>query len=510
MAERDAPTGRDAPVPEGELAELEQTVVQADKRIAELEIENRQLRDEMQDLRTQCQALEVQRSELEHLINQNPSTGLPIRRLFEQDVERLLEEVRSSPRGPRIAIGLLRLDEHYSKIKNTRDRHYALLTSSAERIREHLGNNVYQSDRLDEFLLIFRDVPNFDAVGLSADGTMGLEIVERIVDRLSQPHEPPADDVAFGCYLGLSVYPHHGGSRESLMHHADIALMESERRGERYIVYNDEMGRKYSEQNNLEAELKLSIQRGRFEQFSLRYQPFVDQARTIIGSEALIRWDSPTVGAISPERFIPIAEQTGVIRYLDLWTLYRAAGQLKLWRSAGYNMFVSVNVSPAQFKQGELVNQVRSMLKSLGLDGANLKLELTEGIIMDDPEQAIDKMKQLTDLGVSLSLDDFGTGYSSLGYLRRFPIETLKIDRSFVSDLHENRSNREIVKAMIAMARGFGMKTLAEGVEKEEELNLLFDLGCDYIQGYYFSQPVPDTEFRALLANGLPQSAGAK
>jgi EAL domain-containing protein (putative c-di-GMP-specific phosphodiesterase class I) len=268
------------------------------------------------------------------------------------------------------------------------------------------------------------------------------------------------------------------------------------------VIYDEMMGQAHSERTSLETELKLSIQRGRFDQFSLRYQPFVDRSMSIIGSEALIRWDSPSSGPIPPQRFVPIAEQTGTIRFLDLWTLYRAAAQLKTWRGAGHNVFMSVNLSPAQFKQAELVNQVRSMLKSVAIDGSYLKLEITEGIIMDEPESAIDKMKELTDLGVSLSLDDFGTGYSSLGYLRRFPIETLKIDRSFVTDLHENRNNREIVKAMIAMARGFGMNTLAEGVEKEEELSTLFDLGCDQIQGYYFSKPVDDGSFQQLLNNG--------
>jgi EAL domain-containing protein (putative c-di-GMP-specific phosphodiesterase class I)/GGDEF domain-containing protein len=490
-----------------ETQDLDQLLKQSDKRLAELEVENRQLREEAQELKAQRQDLQVQCMELEHLINQNPSTGLPIRRLFESDVDGLLSETKSSRRSPRVAIGFLRLDEHYTKIKNVRDRSHLLLTRSAERIRSVVGNNVYQSDRLDEFLIIFRNMPNLDAVGLSSNDRVGLGMMDRIVDTLSQPHEPPADDISFGCYLGIAIYPHHGESRERLMHHADIALMESERRGDPYVIYDDSMGVAYDERTNLETELKLSIQRGRFEQFQLQYQPLVDKTEQIVGSEALIRWESPTTGAIKPDRFIPIAEQTGTIRYLDLWTLYRAAGQLRTWRRSGHDLFMSVNLSPAQFKQPELVTQIRSMLRSLSLDGTSIKLEITEGIIMDDPEQAIDKMNQLTDLGVSLALDDFGTGYSSLGYLRRFPIETLKIDRSFVADVHLNNGNREIIKAMIAMARGFGMQVLAEGVEKREELDLLLELGCDLVQGYYYSEPVYEDSFVDLLTKGLLQQS---
>ena len=486
---------------QSKLAELQHETEVSQHRLAELEQENRSLRADNNKLLLEQQTLRNREAELETLVNRNPATGLPIRRLFDREFERLLAGVRAQKRGPRIAVGLLRLGSDYEKIKNTRDRNRVLLYKTTDRIKDIVGENVYQSDRLDEFLLIFRDMPNIDGVELRAD---------QVVDEVSRPHEPPADDVMFGCSMGTAVFPYHGETREELLGNADIALIESERIRTPHVVYTDAMGDRYRERLSLEAELKAAIQGG-FEQFSLHYQPFVDRDRRITGAEALIRWNHPAAGLISPARFIPIAEETGSIRFIGQWTLYRACRQLKSWHSDGHeDLNISINLSPSQFKQIDLVERIDGILDSVRLKGTSLKLELTETTIMDDPEDAILTMNHLRDQGITLSLDDFGTGYSSLSYLRRFPIDTLKIDRSFVTDVDTNPANQEIVKAMIAMATSFGMQTLAEGVEREEELDFLFDLGCDQIQGFYFSKPVPEVEFQKLLANGSSfQLAGA-
>lgn len=462
-------------------------------RLADLEQESRRLAGDNEKLRLDQQTLKNHEAELEALLNRNPATGLPIRRVFDRDFERLLAEVLAQERGPRIAVGLLRLGSDYEKIKNIRDKNRVLLYKTADRIKSVVGDNVYQSDRLDEFLVIFRNMPNIDGVELRAD---------QIVDEISRPHEPPADDVRFGCSLGTAVFPYHGETREELLGNADIALTESERTRTPHVVYTNEMGDRYRERRSLEVELKAAIQGG-FEQFSLHFQPFVNRDRKITGAEALIRWNHPSAGLIPPTSFIPIAEETGSIRFIGQWTLYRACRQLKTWHRDGYNdLDMSINLSPSQFNQVDLAERIDGILDSVRLKGTSLKLELTETTIMEDPEDAIVTMNQLRDQGITMSLDDFGTGYSSLSYLRRFPIETLKIDRSFVTDVDTNRANQEIVKAMIGMARSFGMQTLAEGVEREEELELLFDLGCDHVQGFYFSKAVPDTEFQELLSNG--------
>ncbi len=470
-------------------------------RLVELEQENRRLVASNENLHLEKQTLENRESELEALLNRNPATGLPIRRVFDRDFEQLLAENRAQERGPRIAIGLLRLGSDYEKIKNTRDRNRILLYKTTDRIKSVIGDNVYQSDRLDEFLLIFRDMPNIDAVELRAD---------QVVEEVSRPHEPPASDIMFGCSLGTAVFPYHGRTREELLGNADIALSRSERTRTPQMVYTEEMGSRYRERLLLEEELKAAIQGG-FEQFSLHFQPFVNRDREITGAEALIRWNHPTAGLISPVKFIPIAEETGNIRFIGQWTLYRACRQLKAWHRDGHEeVNMSINLSPSQFKQIDLAERIDGILDSVQLKGESVKLELTETTIMEDPEDAIVTMNRLRDRGITMSLDDFGTGYSSLSYLRRFPIDTLKIDRSFVTDVDTNPANQEIVKAMIGMARSFGMKILAEGVEREEELELLFDLGCDHVQGFYFSEAVPDADFRKLLSNGNTfRSAGA-
>ena len=479
---------------QGELVELRQLMELANRRVAELEEERRRLNGELDEHRAEQARLGQQLAEYHDLLNRNPATGLPIRRVLDTDIADVLRQVAGQVRGPVVAVGLLRLDRDYAKIKNTRDRNRVLLFKTADRIREIIGDNVYQSDRLDEFLLILRSMPNIDGVELRAD---------QIVEAVSRHHEPPADDVRFGCHLGIAVYPDHGRSREDILGNADIALLESERSRAPYVVYGDDMGVRYREREYLETELKLAIHSG-FQGFSLSYQPFVDREGTIRGSEALLRWSHPGLGQVSPDRFIPLAEEIGAVRFLGQWTLYRAARQLKLWHAAGFTeLYVSVNLSPAQFKQADLVERIDGIIESLDLDPRFLKLELTETTVMEDPEEAIGKMNDLRSMGVRLALDDFGTGYSSLSYLRRFPFETLKIDRSFVSGIDTNHNDQEIVRAMIAMSRAFGMQTLAEGVETREELDFLFGEGCDLIQGYHYSRAVPPEQFSALLDHGF-------
>ncbi len=453
-----------------------------------------ELRRQLDELRDRHQKLEVRVAEYQDLLNRNPATGLPIRRLFDAELGQALSGVPSRGRGRVLAIGLLRLDGDYARIKNSRDRNRVLLYKTADRIREIVGDNIYQSDRLDEFLLIFRDMPNTDGVELRAD---------QIVEAVSRFHEAPADDIRFGCYLGISVYPYHGKTREELLGNADIALIESERNGTPFVLYGDEMGVRYREREYIETELKLAIQSG-FEGLDLHYQPLVDGDGRIRGAEALIRWDHSGLGRISPSRFIPVAEEIGAVRFIGQWSLYRACRQLKQWHAAGLDdLYVSVNLSPSQFKQVDLVERIGGVIESVDLPGRCLTLELTETTVMEEPEEAIAKMKDLQSMGLRLALDDFGTGYSSLSYLRRFEFDTLKIDRSFITNVDMNPHDQEIVRAMVAMARAFGMQTLAEGVERREELEFLMENGCDLVQGFLYSPAVAHGEFLALAESGV-------
>ncbi len=429
--------------------------------------------------------------ELQDLINHHPITALPIRRIMDRDLERLLKV--SEGLKKKCAVIILRLDHSYAKIRNNRDRNKVLLYKTVLRIQEIEKDKVYQSDRVDEFFIILDHLSN---------GESAIRTARKILETVTMPHEPPAEDISFGCHMGIAIFPDHAATKEALLGNADIALTESEKNGEGYILYNDTIGKRYREDDILEKELSAAIHNG-FKQFHLAYQAFVDTRHKIRGAEALIRWNHPKLGNIPPSRFIPIAEESGDIRFLGHWILYHACKHLAGWHKAGHkNIYVSVNLSPSQFKQMDIVERVTGIMDSLKLEGRFLKLELTEGTVMSDPEDAIIKMEELRKNGIHISIDDFGTGYSSLNYLKRFPISTLKIDKSFIDDLCVNINNQEIVKAIISMARNLRIETLAEGVEAQDQLSFLFNEGCEFIQGYFFSKPVPAKVFSHYLAKG--------
>ncbi|TVQ98835.1 MAG: GGDEF domain-containing protein [Spirochaetaceae bacterium] len=449
------------------------------------------LERENQTLRSEIEELTANRNELLAVINQDPHTGLPIRRVFDRDFRTVSED--HAHHNDLLAVAVVRLDRRYDRIKNSRDRGKVFLFRTAARMRETIGERVYQSDRIDEFLLL---------MGATKNERRARSTAEAIVREVSMPHEPPAKDVAFGCSVGICLYKDGDAQREEILGNAYIALDESEATGRPVVVYNEEMGRRYHEKETIEKELRRAIQDG-FDEFSIVYQPFVDRDGRIHGCEALIRWNNRILGPIPPGRFIGVAEENGDIRFIGQWTLYNACRQLRDWREAyGTSMYVSVNLSPSQFKQTDLVERISGILGALKLPGDALKLEITEGVVMEDPEDAITKMEEIRSHGVRISIDDFGIGYSSLNYLRRLPINTLKIDKSFIDDLSANTNNREIVKAIISMARGLKIEALAEGVETLEQLEFLLAEECNSIQGYLFSPPVAADEFSAFLKAG--------
>lgn len=458
---------------------------------ADLQRQIAKLQGDNEGLTSSLRALESERDELKALLEKDPTTGLPIKRLFDREYERLATRHASVDHGSLIAIGLLRLDSSYMRIRNTRDRSRALIFTTAQRIQQFTGEHLYQSDRLDEFLFLLTGIRN---------ATDAERIAQQITDAVAQPHAPPAQDVAFGCYIGITLFPDHGENRDELVDQADIALTESRAEGRRFALYDAQMGARFREQMQIDDALRGTSRTG-FEDFRMVYQPFVGQDGVMNGCEALIRWQHPTLGAISPAQFIPLAEQNGTIRFISQWTLYQSLRQLTRWRErSDAEVYVSVNLAAVEFGQPDLVDRISGILDSLELEGRHLKLELTEGMIMDDRDEAMGRMQRLRDMGIQLSIDDFGTGYSSLAYLKHLPIDMLKIDRSFIIDVEENTSNQEIVKAIIAMARSINVTTLAEGVENERQVQFLMDQGCDYIQGYYYSKPVPPETISDYLA----------
>ncbi len=420
--------------------------------------------------------------QLENLLNHNPDTGLLQRHILTRRLNRMVNE-RKEP----FAFGILRLDKNYQRIRHTRDRMKVLLYVSSERLKSLVGEeNLYQSDRSDEFLFIIPDLKDEKDVE---------KRIEEMIMKISESHQHPATDVNFGCNVGVALYPRHAESVDELEVNAEIALGLYEAKSWNGFIYSPEIGEDFHESQSLEYSLRMSVLNS-FEGFHVAYQPIVDGSRKLIACEALLRWDSPERGAVSPVRFIPLAEESNLICHLGKWVLFNALKQVKVWREEKQkDLQISVNISSVQLEQDDFIETVTNALEALELPGEALHIEITESAVMSNPEVAREKLKALQQRGIEIMMDDFGTGYSSLSALNSFPVNTLKIAKEFVDDLPESPHSLEMVRAILGIARTFGFTTLAEGIEKQEQFDCLIDEGCRFIQGYISSPPVGATEF---------------
>ncbi|MGH8354161.1 MAG: bifunctional diguanylate cyclase/phosphodiesterase, partial [Pseudomonas sp.] len=435
---------------------------------------------------------------LAHLANFDPLTDLPNRLYARERLSHALEHGRRH--DGRVAVMFLDLD-HFKTINDSLGHAVGdeLLVAVARRLQQRLrGEDTLARLGGDEFLVILESLQRSDEAAHIA------QVLLALFDGplpLSQGRE-----AYLGVSIGISLYPDDGQSGDELIRNADAALYQAKAEGRNcFRFYTQALTERAHNRLTLEHQLRRALER---DEFVLHYQPLIDvHSGATRGAEALVRWQSER-GMIAPAEFIPLAEETGLIVPIGTWVLQQACRQAQVWRAQGLALeCLAVNLSPRQFRQADLLSQVQQALGASGLPAACLELEITEGALMLDVEQAQATLAALKNLGLRLALDDFGTGYSSLAYLQRFPLDKLKVDQSFMRGVPEDRGNLELVATIIALARSLNLSVLAEGVETQAQLGILRQLRCEQCQGYLFSRPLPAERFQAWLG-GDRQSVG--
>ena len=429
---------------------------------------------------------------LNYLANHDSLTDLPNRMLF---LDRLSQVIPRLPWRDRY-LGILFLDlDRFKTINDTlgHDIGDLLLKGVAERLTACVrdGDTVARLGG-DEFVIMLNDV---------AKKTDVVQVAKNIIKTLSVPFDLAGEEFVATTSIGISLFPFDGDDPHVLLKNADTAMYRAKEAGRNnFKLYSSDMNEKAAQNLKLETAIRHGLER---QEFTLYYQPQVSLVSgKITGVEALVRWQHPEEGLIAPFEFLPVAEDTGLIVPMGEHVLYQACRQGVLWQQAGISVSVAVNISERQFKHVNLPKLVSRVLVETGLSPELLDLELTEGILMDQVEQAVETLETLKAMGVSLSLDDFGTGYSSLSYLKRFSLDTLKVDRSFVMDIPKDEDDMAITRAVVEMGRSLGLKVIAEGVEDEAQLKFLRKIGCELIQGFYFSKPVCADEISRMLKDG--------
>jgi diguanylate cyclase (GGDEF)-like protein len=427
---------------------------------------------------------------MRHLAVHDVLTSLPNRTLFLDRLRQALLSARRFQRG--VTVLFVDLD----RFKDINDHFgHDVGDLMIQEMGQRLSRIIRDSDtaaRLggDEFAIIQTDVQNIEDT---------IALAQRIIDELCQPFDCRGIRLHSTASVGITLFPEDGENPEQLVKNADMAMYAAKAEGRNnYRFFLPSMHERVKERKTIEEDLRNALEH---DQLELYYQPKIDcRTERVVGAEALVRWHHPERGLILPGEFISVAEECGLINRLGAWVLEKACRQTRIWRDSSLSdLRIAVNLSPAQFQDAELVDSVTKIVKETALPHGTLELEITESILMNNPEKAVSTLKELKELGVLIAIDDFGTGYSSLNYLKRFPVTSIKIDRSFVNDIHVDVDDKAIVDAVIGLGHSLNLEVVAEGVEEVEQLVYLQEKGCDFIQGFLFSKPLPASTFESWV-----------
>jgi diguanylate cyclase len=457
----------------------------------------RQVESLEQVVTARTEGLEAANRQLRHLATHDALTGLPNRVLLD---DRLAQAIVHAERdNQQLAVLVLDLDR-FKHVNDSLGHHAGdeLLCEVGRRL-SGIVRNIDTVARLggDEFVML---------VSPASSKEEAEQVGRRAIEALQAPVMLAGIDLYVSPSVGIAFYPQDGTTSETLLAHADAAMYCAKQRGQkRPQCFEAGMNTITRERVRLESDLRHALARGQFE---LHYQPKVDAASgNVHSAEALIRWHHPERGLLPPDDFIPLAEESGLISSIGEWVVREACRQCKAWQLEGLQpLRVAVNVAATQFRHGNLLEMVQKALDDAGLEPHYLELELTESAVMTNPEDSVAILEHLSRMGVLVSVDDFGTGYSSMSYLRRFPIDKLKIDRGFIREVITRPEDASIVRAIISLAHSLRLKVVAEGVETPEQLGVLRSMGCDQYQGYHFSPPLPAIAFSSLVREQMAES----
>ena len=432
---------------------------------------------------------------LHYLATRDPLTRMPNRRLFAERLEEAITQADES--GGKFAVLFLDLD-HFKNIND------AMGHVTGDMVLQAVGRRLEDCVR-DGDTVAHLSGDEFPIILLGIESRADAEAMAAVIlKRLSDPFFVDGREIYTTGSIGIVLYPESAGDIGELMRNVDTAAHQAKKQGrDTYQFYSERLSAGVQRRLEIETGLRRALEN---DQLTLAYQAKVDLGtRKISGAEALLRWESPEIGTVSPDEFIPIAEETGLIVAIGHWVLQAACRDAAHWtKLIADPVQVGVNLSALQFRHGDLIASIENALGASGLPADLLDLELTESMLVENPEETIESLNRLKEMGMSVSIDDFGTGYSSLSYLTRFPLDSLKVDRAFVANLPDDRDAVAIVRAIISMGKNLGLNIIAEGVETENQVGFLHALGCHVGQGYFFSKPIPAKDFQKLLTGNRP------